>query len=344
MKNDEALQKQTDKQKPSRKKYIIASGIMLLLVTAALVLILLTQEPKPDPASEAYIRRQASQKIDKEPNELTDEDFAQIKELGLGVYITILGKYPIMIPELSDIRLVEKFSNLKVFALGATNYPANKIPKWMSLMAKFGFIDIKERFAIDLSPLKKLKSLETLSIYHSSVKNIKPLAGLTNVRELYLMNTLVFNLKPVKEMTKLKTLDISNTMVSDLEPIIGLKNLEVLIINDTLISNIEPLKNLINLRILSAYNTQISDLEPLREMKDIQQLYIYQTKISDLEPLKGLKNLKELYIGDTQVSSLEPLKELLNLQKLEMVKCVNVPAEQIEDLQKALPNLKIHYN
>lgn len=338
------IEQKSDNKKPSHKTFIFTVGIILLLLTAILGCILFSEHQNSDPASEAYIRRQASQKIDKEPDELTDEDFSQIKELGLGVYISIIGEFPIIIPELSDIRLVEKFSNLQAFSLGATNYPANKIPKWMSLMAKFGFIDIKERFAIDLSPLKKLKSLETLSIYHSSVKNIKPLAGLTNVRELYLMNTLVYNLKPVKDMTKLKTLDISNTRVSELEPISGLKNLEVLNINNTLVSDIEPLKNLVNLRVLIAYNTQISDLEPLREMKDIQQLYIYQTKISDLEPLKGLKNLKELYINETQVSSLEPLKELVNLQKLEMVKCVNVSQEQIEELQKTLPNLKIHYN
>jgi len=56
MKNDETLQTQTDKKKSSRLKYIIAAGIILLLITPVFIFILLSQNPKPDPASEKIIR------------------------------------------------------------------------------------------------------------------------------------------------------------------------------------------------------------------------------------------------------------------------------------------------
>ena len=56
-------------------RYIIASGLILLLIIASLVYIRFTQEPKPDPASEIIIRQAIAAQLRKEPNELTDEDF-----------------------------------------------------------------------------------------------------------------------------------------------------------------------------------------------------------------------------------------------------------------------------
>jgi len=57
MKNNEMGYKQTDKNKPSRRKYIIASGFILLLITPVIIFILLSQNPKPDPASEKLFAR-----------------------------------------------------------------------------------------------------------------------------------------------------------------------------------------------------------------------------------------------------------------------------------------------
>ena len=109
----------TLKNKSSNKKYIVAAVSILLLIAAALVFIYFTQEQKSDPASEKIIREAAAKQLNKDPNELTDKDFANIT------------KFAIRTQELDDIKLLEKFTNLQNLTLTNIKFPARQIPTWM---------------------------------------------------------------------------------------------------------------------------------------------------------------------------------------------------------------------
>ena len=54
-----------------------------------------------------------------------------------------------------------------------------------------------------------------------------------------------------------------------------------------------------------------------------------------------MTNLEILDLQVTLISDLEPLKKLTNLKTLYIKDCPNIIDEQVEDLQKALPNLQI---
>lgn len=284
MKNDEKIILQ---KKPSKFKYIIAVGVILLLIILALVLSLFQQEPKPDPASEAKIRRIAfysvyrETNLRKDPNELTDQDFAKINTFMLsGVSAfdpsTIISNYNrIYTRDISDIKLLEKFTNLETLSMQGVHFPKKDIPKWMTFLEKLHIMNPSERYMIDLSPLKKLKYL--------------------------------------------KRLDLMDTSFKDIKTIEALKNLEVLELTATKVSNLKPIISLKNLTYLNLSHCSVSDLKPLSSLTNLQELYLYNTKISDLGPLKNLRNLKVLNIND----------------------CKNIPDKQVEDLQKALPDLKI---
>jgi hypothetical protein len=221
---------QNNEKKPSRRKYTLAAAASLLLIFAALVFILATQESNPDPESEAIIRELVSinlyyktqmeidpnisimdlvrkQKLAINPNKLTDEDFLKIEGFSLGEPFPSMGHMNASM-ELCDIKLLKKFTNLKNFHIGSIRYPSNKIPRWMSLLAKLGIFNLEDRFALDLSPLKKLNKLENMIIYDTTVKNFKILENLTNLRELSLVNTNISDLEPLKELKNLKTLHI----------------------------------------------------------------------------------------------------------------------------------------
>lgn len=325
MEGSEIIQEQKEIQnKPSRRKFILAAVIIPLLIIVALVFSFLKWEPKSDPASEALIRQVVANtlsheaKIVKEPNDLTDEDFVKISEIRLGL-LRISSLFTSPSKELADINILEKCSNLQTLRLENINYPTKAIPKWMKILAKFGIFDLNKRFTIDLRPIEKLNSLHHLTIYNVPLKNLEPLAGIDSLQRLFL----------------------ENIQLSDLEPIKGLKNLNILSLNDSQFSNLKPIKDLVNLQILSLDNTQVSDIKPLKGLVNLETLIVSNTLISDLEPLKDLVNLRELFVHNTRVCDLEPIKGLKKLERLYITNCKNITAQQVEDLQKALPNLEI---
>jgi hypothetical protein len=274
MKNEETLQTQTDKKKPSHRIYIITAVIILLCVVAGFAYRAATWSPEnseSQKASEDKIRSAAFRFPENEPDN-PDDEFANVTKLILGENNYSSESF---VTELSDIKLLEKFTNLELLSLGRIIYPRNDIPKWMILLAKLGIFDVDRRFALDLSPIEKLQNLKMLTIRNTVVKSIKPLSSLVN----------------------LQTLELPRTSIN----------------------NMEPLKNLVNLK----------------------RLIINETTVSDLKPIKKFKNLEYLDISYTQVNNLEPIKGLTNLQTLYIQNCPNITDQQVEDLQKALPNLKI---
>ena len=219
------MKKDTEKlndfqKKLTWRKYTLAAAIILLLITAALVFIWLTQEQGLDQHGEMVIRRAAAEQLkfqehlDTEPNKLTDEDFAKIIELHL---LNI---------ELTDLKLLEKFTNLKQLYLNNLRYPKNTIPKWMKILAKFGFIDLNKRFALDLSPLEKLNNLQSLTIISSPANNFKFLSSHKNLHSLNISRGTISNMEPIKNLSNLRELILSGSLVSDLEPLKGLINLQ----------------------------------------------------------------------------------------------------------------------
>lgn len=202
----------------------------------------------------------------------------------------------------------------------------------------------------DFESITKLSIVDkTKRGYMSGVglSDIKLLKKFKNLRELDLSY-----IRPIqseipkwkKLLVKLHIIKISKTPLLDLKPLRGLKNLQILDLSNTNISNLEPIKNLKNLLRLYFKNTKVTDLEPLRGLTNLQELQFINTKVSNLEPIKDLKNLRKLATSMTDVNDLEPLKELTNLEDLYMYKSNNIKKEQIENLQKALPELEIHEN
>lgn len=255
--------KKTSRGLRQKWRYTIAA-VVLLLIISSLVYIWLTQEKlKPDPASEKIIRESAASILNKDPNELTDEDFAKLTEFYLFAF------------ELSDIKLLEKFTNLKSLDFLCLRFPQKDIPKWMKLISKLGIFDLNDRFYINLSPLKNLTKLQRLKLCDTNV--------VTTTRGIPRPGIVLY----LPEGTPIK--------------------------------NIEPLSDLVNLK----------------------ELYLCSTRVRDLKPLKGLKELQVLALDETQVSSLKTMKGLKNLEYLSIRNCKYITNEEVEDLQKALPNLKI---
>jgi hypothetical protein len=83
------------------------------------------------------------------------------------------------------------------------------------------------------------------------------------------------------------------------------------------------------------------DLTPLEKLTNLQLLYIFDIPIKNIRPLAGLNSLISLQLYNTQISDLTPLKGLTNLKRLDLTDSSGFTNQQVEELQKALPNLEI---
>jgi Leucine-rich repeat (LRR) protein len=209
-------------KKPLRRKYIIAAGFILCVI-AGYVYWVLTWNPVDSESikeSEAIIRQLAAAQLNKDPNLLTDVDFEQITVLGLG------GK------ELSDIKLLEKFTNLQTLNLLQINWPKKEIPFLMKVLVKIKLYNPNKKFALDLSPLEKLTNLQELYLSGLLIKDITPLSGIINLKHLVLYQIPISNYESLKDMKNLEFLQLNDISISDLDPIKKLTNLKIIYIYD----------------------------------------------------------------------------------------------------------------
>ncbi len=225
----------------ANRRYILAAVCVVLLVIVALVFAIYSGEPKPDPESERVIRHFAARQLyeetglKKDPNDLVNEDFAKIKAISITLNIGDESSFywattsKLKFGELSDITLLEKFTNLQELEL-FIRYPESKIPKLMKYLAKLGVFDLKEKYAIDLSPIQNLTALKSLHLGFSPISDITPLKKMVNLEQLFIDGTPVSGLEPLRGLKNLQVLTIIATKVSSLEPIMHLEKLHRLLV------------------------------------------------------------------------------------------------------------------
>lgn len=194
-------------KKPSRRKYIIPAFIILCIL-AGYIYKVITWESKPDPASEKIIRQIAAKQLYKEPNELSDEDFAKITILKTESKgsVKFEGEYKDFIDNtwgnLSEIKLLEKFTNLRELELIMIHRSNENIPKWKKILERIGIINMKDKLFFDLKPFENLKNLTKLDFRYSDINNIKPLKKIKNLKSLNLMDCTNVTDEQVEDLQK----------------------------------------------------------------------------------------------------------------------------------------------
>ena len=138
------------------------------------------------------------------------------------------------------------------------------------------------------------------------------------------------DIKKLERMSNLKKLYLTENCISDISPLRSLTNLTELYLGKNMISDEQLmfLLPLINLETLSLHGNGITDIKPLRVLTSLTYLDLSDNDISDLTPLQKLSDLKK----EQKKPALETLKLKGNSR---------LSAEQIQDLQAALPTCNI---
>jgi len=110
----------------------------------------------------------------------------------------------------------------------------------------------------DISLIKHLTSLETISINDLSISDISALKYLTNLTSLDLAFTRVTDLSALKNLRNLTSIRLTSTEVADLSPLKGLTKLENLELALTDVTTLDALYSLQNLKSLDLSCTPVT--------------------------------------------------------------------------------------
>lgn len=143
----------------------------------------------------------------------------------------------------------------------------------------------------DLSDLKMMKNLDTLSINDAPGIDLNGLSELPKLKKLSIGGCGMVDMPVLSKLTGLTSLTLYNETVYDFEQVSELKQLKVLHVENCGLQWIDPVSELPRLVELSIRGNYIDDLSPLRVLQRLGFLDISNNDIRDISVLYSLKNL-----------------------------------------------------
>ena len=154
----------------------------------------------------------------------------------------------------------------------------------------------------DLTGLEYAKRLQIARLNSNRIKDISPLKGMVFLRSLSAWNNDIVDISSLTDLPRLFSLNLANNAIEDISSLEELTQLEYLHLDANHIKDISPLKGLINLIQLSMGENEITDVSALKELKNLRDLFLYDNPIEDISPLVELKDLKQLILQNTRLN------------------------------------------
>lgn len=171
----------------------------------------------------------------------------------------------------------------------------------------------------DVSFLRNLKKLNSLSLRNSRVNNFEIIRQLTDLIALDLYNMNLQNISFLEDLEALKILNLSYNRITDISPLKRMKKLENLYLRNNQIRDITVLSNFRQLRILQINENQIQNIKALENLQKLEELVLYWNKIEDVSILENLKQLQILNLGGNPIREVGFLKNLEALKEIDNI-------------------------
>ncbi len=140
----------------------------------------------------------------------------------------------------------------------------------------------------DLSPIKDLTNIQSLTLAHNKIKDISALAGLTNLQYLDLTGNEVSDLRPLANLKSLNSLYLSSNKIADLSPLAGLERVWSLYLDGNLVTDLKPVAGMKWLSSLDLKNNKVADLSPLSPLTSLHYLFLDGNPVQSLAPLVAM--------------------------------------------------------
>jgi len=172
----------------------------------------------------------------------------------------------------------------------------------------------------DLTDLKYLSFLQTLTISNSVSGGLSNLAGLASLTQLEISNTAVTadELVVIGRLPSLTKLTLSNCGLATVTGLGSIYNLIHLDLSNNAIRDITELAGLKNLTELNLQHNVVNDLTPLSAMTTLTQLDVSYNNLTTLSPVSSAVGLKKLIAGNNTIADTTGVEVLVALEELDL--------------------------
>lgn len=208
------------------------------------------------------------------------------------------------------------------------------------------FFDSKSTQIEDLSPIRNLMKLSSISIPNSNISDTAFLSAITGLRLLNLSGNKVTDLKYMPYLKKLETLSLEYqgpVYITDITPLGFLRNLQNLSLQGNRIPNIAALGELRGLLYLNIRDNRITDLAPLANIPNLSGLNASINIISDLTPLENLTKITFLAVNSNRLTSMVPITNMTDLRQIQLIGNSITDIAPLADKRKIL-SVSLDYN
>ena len=131
---------------------------------------------------------------------------------------------------------------------------------------------------------------------------------------------------------------------NDLEVLKYCPDLQALDLGHKNITHLNFLRYVPHLKYLILVENDVNDITPIGELQELTYLEMFWTKCEDISPLQNCKALTDLNISYIYCRPAKCLETLVNMPQLERLWYCgnNLNAEQLEELQTALPDTEMY--
>ncbi|HVY24940.1 MAG TPA: leucine-rich repeat domain-containing protein [Polyangiaceae bacterium] len=170
----------------------------------------------------------------------------------------------------------------------------------------------------DLSPLRYLKKLVTLSLNVNPIESLDALAQLPALQRLDLNSvTDGLDLTPLGSAPSLSVLHLESDNVADLTPLGKSSSLKELWLTNSTLAVPNSLSKLTSVKLLYLSGAQLTDATPLASLKQLTELNIDGNgNLTNFNKLSTLTNLTWLDAGYTGISSITAVASMTKLKTL----------------------------
>lgn len=192
----------------------------------------------------------------------------------------------------------------------------------------------------DLSPLRRLDKLESVSLQENAFHDISPLSDKPALQELYLVGNKLDNIEPVRTWPIIRDLSLHETGDYDGSPLADLKGMGSLDVFHG--PDISAYMDGLYVEWLRVGWSGQTDLDCIKKVSHVEELFIDRSTIRDISALEGREDIVYLNMDGCAPEDLSPLFTMPNLTKVEMSMRQE---EEMEELAKKYgePSFEIIY-